>query len=182
MPPKPLFDVKTFEIEERANLVRSGRLEENGKYAIISHRWTDKEIKYSDFQDRKQEYKNRLGKPNEIDHTKEPGLAKIAWACSIAKDNDIPYVWIDTCCIDKSPRSDLYETQQAINSMFAWYKEADICYAFLLDVCDGKPEPCKALDSKYPNKRRARAGPLNRSEWFERVSPGTPCSSEPLVL
>jgi hypothetical protein len=37
---------------------------------------------------------------------------------------------MDTCCIDKTSTGD---TQEAINAMFRWYKEADICYAYLRD-------------------------------------------------
>ncbi|KAF5490645.1 putative transporter [Colletotrichum fructicola] len=41
------------------------------------------------------------------------------------------YIWIDTCCIDKTSSSELTE---AINSMWAWYRHAQICYAYLSDV------------------------------------------------
>jgi hypothetical protein len=41
------------------------------------------------------------------------------------------YAWIDTCCIDKSSSAELTE---AINSMFNWYKESAICFAFLSDL------------------------------------------------
>jgi hypothetical protein len=39
--------------------------------------------------------------------------------------------WIDTCCIDKTSSAELSE---AINSMFKWYGDAEICYAYLSDV------------------------------------------------
>jgi hypothetical protein len=56
------------------------------------------------------------------------------------------YVWIDTCCIDKTSSAEFTE---AINSMYRWYQKADICYAHLEDfVCqevfDGYPEVEKA--------------------------------------
>jgi hypothetical protein len=38
---------------------------------------------------------------------------------------------IDTCCIDKTNSSELSE---AINSMFAWYRRAAVCYAYLADA------------------------------------------------
>lgn len=41
------------------------------------------------------------------------------------------HLWIDTCCIDKANSTELSE---AINSMFRWYAEAEICYAYLSDV------------------------------------------------
>ncbi|KAE8363541.1 hypothetical protein BDV27DRAFT_129784 [Aspergillus caelatus] len=51
--------------------------------------------------------------------------------CSVARQMEYGYVWIDTCCIDKESSSGLSE---AINSMFAWYQEAEVCYAYLADV------------------------------------------------
>lgn len=41
------------------------------------------------------------------------------------------WVWVDTCCIDKTSSAELSE---AINSMFSWYKWATVCYAYLSDV------------------------------------------------
>jgi hypothetical protein len=41
------------------------------------------------------------------------------------------YIWIDTCCIDKSSSAELSE---AINSMYRWYEESRVCYAYLEDV------------------------------------------------
>ena len=41
---------------------------------------------------------------------------------------------VDTCCIDKSSSAELTES---INSMYRWYQEAAICYAYLFDVQSG---------------------------------------------
>jgi hypothetical protein len=41
------------------------------------------------------------------------------------------YKWIDSCCIDKSSSAELSE---AINSMYKWYANAQVCYAYLSDV------------------------------------------------
>jgi hypothetical protein len=49
----------------------------------------------------------------------------------IAKSPISDWVWIDSLCIDKASSSEL---QEAINSMFNWYVEAQLCYAFLSDV------------------------------------------------
>ena len=56
-------------------------------------------------------------------------------------------------CIDKRSSAELSE---AINSMFEWYEQAAICYAFLEDV-NGSMEP----DSRPPQK-------LVESRWFTR--------------
>jgi hypothetical protein len=47
------------------------------------------------------------------------------------KPDGLEYVWVDTCCIDKSSSAEL---TQAINSMFAWYQRANICLVYLSDV------------------------------------------------
>lgn len=99
---------------------RTLRLEEFfGKYpnyAILSHTWGRGEISYEDM-------KNRIGKNKE-------GYAKIIDCCKLALAEGYSYVWIDTCCIDKDSSADLSE---AINSMFAWYKDSAVCYAYLED-------------------------------------------------
>lgn len=48
--------------------------------------------------------------------------------------DDCEYLWIDTNCIKKS---DPLELNEAIASMFRWYREAGVCYAYLADVPDG---------------------------------------------
>jgi len=40
---------------------------------------------------------------------------------------------IDTCCIDKRSSAEL---SQAINSMYQWYENAKVCYAYLHNVSD----------------------------------------------
>ncbi|KAL8654061.1 MAG: hypothetical protein Q9210_001730 [Variospora velana] len=47
------------------------------------------------------------------------------------------YVWIDTCCIDKTSSAELSE---AINSMFRWYRNAEVCYAYMVDVDKANPQ------------------------------------------
>ena len=59
------------------------------------------------------------------------GFHKIVKSCNLASSQGISYVWIDTCCIDKSSNAELGE---AINSMYRYYKESKVCYAYLADV------------------------------------------------
>ena len=87
------------------------------KYAILSHRWGEKEVTFQDFETGKQQ--------------SWPGFVKISKCCSLAKSRGFDWVWIDTCCIDKKSSAELSE---AINSMFRWYAEAGECYAYLSDV------------------------------------------------
>ncbi|KAI1152223.1 hypothetical protein F4825DRAFT_327318 [Nemania diffusa] len=61
------------------------------------------------------------------------GFEKIKACCKVARENGLEWVWIDTCCIDKTSTAKLSE---AINSMFRWYQKATVCYAYLADVHD----------------------------------------------
>ena len=45
--------------------------------------------------------------------------------------NGFHLIWIDACCIDKTSSAELSE---AINSMYAWYASARVCYVYLADV------------------------------------------------
>ncbi|TBU30401.1 heterokaryon incompatibility protein-domain-containing protein, partial [Dichomitus squalens] len=100
-------------------------------YAILSHTWNQAEGE--------QTYKE---------------LKKIQkQACAFARANGIAFIWIDSCCIDKSSSSELSE---AINSMYSWYAGAVVCYAFLVDVPPG--EDPAAPDSRF-----------RESRWFERT-------------
>ncbi|KAK0609491.1 hypothetical protein B0T14DRAFT_344094 [Immersiella caudata] len=59
------------------------------------------------------------------------GWEKVRDSSQLAKSEGLDYTWIDTCCIDKSSS---VEFSKAINSMFQWYRDAAICYAYLGDV------------------------------------------------
>lgn len=59
------------------------------------------------------------------------GCSRIAQTVELAHRANIPYVWIDTCYIDKSSSAEL---SQAINSMYKWYQISKICYAFLANM------------------------------------------------
>lgn len=86
-------------------------------YAILSHTWGEEEVSYHDL--------------TNGDYANMKGYAKIKECCSIARSRNIAWVWIDTCCIDKASSAELTE---AINSMYRWYQQAKVCYAFLEDV------------------------------------------------
>jgi len=86
-------------------------------YAILSHTWEDSEIVYTDI-------------IRGINLKRDSRAEKILRCCRQACNDKLDYVWIDTCCINKSSSAEL---QEAINSMFAWYKSAKICYAYLSD-------------------------------------------------
>ena len=105
-----LINVRTIQLEEFGSGQRP-------KYAILSHRWASEEVTYQDMSQPK-----TFGKK---------GFAKIQSACWQARNKGLAYLWVDTCCIDKTSSSELTE---AINSMYRWYQDADICFAYLTDI------------------------------------------------
>ena len=110
-------------------------------YVILSHRWEDEEVSYKD-----------LTQPKE-DLSKLKGWTKLDSFCSSAEKDGWEWVWMDTCCIDKSSSAELSE---AINSMYQWYMEARFCIAYLADISVVKDETGM--------KRKQ----FHKSEWFER--------------
>ncbi|KAH7310280.1 putative vegetative incompatibility protein HET-E-1 [Rhexocercosporidium sp. MPI-PUGE-AT-0058] len=89
-------------------------------YAILSHTWgrgDDDEVTFKDL----------------VDGTGQDkiGFQKLRFCGCQAKDDDLHYFWVDTCCIDKSNNNEL---TTAINSMFRWYQDAARCYVYLSDV------------------------------------------------
>lgn len=92
-------------------------------YAILSHTWGRGEVLYNDV----------------INGTapQREAFQKVHDACLQARADGYDYIWIDTCCINKVSSAELSE---AINSMFAWYRDSNICYAFLNDLADDDHE------------------------------------------
>lgn len=71
-------------------------------YAILSHTWGDDEVSLQHFQ-------------NISFRSSRKGFSKIKSACQEARRQGLDYLWVDTCCIDKTSSAELSE---AINSMF----------------------------------------------------------------
>jgi hypothetical protein len=88
-------------------------------YAILSHTWGDDEVTLQEIESIAPELLQQ-----------RKGFAKIQDACRYARENGHNYIWIDTCCIDKTSSAELSET---IVSMFKWYQKSVVCYAFLVD-------------------------------------------------
>jgi hypothetical protein len=76
-------------------------------------------------------FATNLSGVKEEDLLKRQGYAKIVNAAKEAQNLGFQYIWIDTCCIDKSSSAEL---QEAINSMYRWYSDAEICIVYLEDV------------------------------------------------
>ncbi|KAG8668182.1 hypothetical protein FPOAC1_007559 [Fusarium poae] len=86
-------------------------------YAILSHTWDQEEVLFQD-----------IG----LESAKaKKGYNKLRNCCRVAEQNGFDYIWDDTCCIDKASSAELSE---AINSMYRYYQEANVCYVYLADV------------------------------------------------
>ena len=85
------------------------------------------------------------------------GYRKIWYTCKQAEKDGYKWVWVDTCCIDKRSSAELSE---AINSMYRWYENSRVCYAYLHDVPD-LSFPMERDKSRYPNSN-------GWPEWFSR--------------
>lgn len=109
-----LLNTQTIQLESF-----NGNEEDIPPYAILSHTWGTDEHTFQDVTQQPLEEIRRRG-----------AFYKVQECCAQARKNGYDYVWIDTCCIDKTSSAELSE---AINSMSKWYQQASICYAFLVD-------------------------------------------------
>jgi hypothetical protein len=116
-------------------------------YAILSHTWgaDTQEVTFKDLTD-------STGKS-------KAGYGKIRFCGEQAKRDGLQYFWVDTCSIDKSSSAEL---QEAINSMFRWYRNAAKCYVYLSDVST------PALDANDDSNWQTWESAFQKSRWFTR--------------
>ncbi|RYP22844.1 hypothetical protein DL765_001440 [Monosporascus sp. GIB2] len=100
-------------------------------YAILSHTWRDEEVSLADFTS------------NAVQSMR--GYYKIKECRSKAHSDGYDWAWVDTCCIDKTSSVGLSES---INSMFKWYEQAQVCYAYLDDMSSFTTGPGAKLGTK----------------------------------
>lgn len=153
-----LINTTTLELVEFQGQVPS--------YAILSHTWGEDEACLQDWKNTQTKgvlqiaYSTLLPRnsslpPPIIQEDPPVGYWKILEACVRARSDDFDWIWADTTNIDKTSSSELSE---AINSMYAWYRNADVCYAYLADVPAGvTDEDCWKLNSAF-----------RASRWFKR--------------
>ncbi|THU97112.1 HET-domain-containing protein [Dendrothele bispora CBS 962.96] len=123
-----LLNTKTYELEEF--------FVEIPLYAILSHTWDREEVTFQDIQD--------------LEIAKyRAGWLKIERACTHARKYDFEWIWIDSCCINKESSAELSE---AINSMYQYYEESEVCYVYLCDFTNSE------------NDESA----INQCRWFRR--------------
>ncbi|RCI12709.1 hypothetical protein L249_1253 [Ophiocordyceps polyrhachis-furcata BCC 54312] len=129
-----LLNVTTFRLEEFFD-------EGIPPYAILSHTWgkDEEEISFLDIEN---------GSLQKHRHWSR----KVQGLCEQAIKDQLGYVWLDTCCIDKRSSQKL---EEAINCMFQWYEKASVCYAYLSDVPPGDNPSCESSE-------------FYSSRWFKR--------------
>ncbi|KAH9889552.1 hypothetical protein C8Q73DRAFT_708063 [Cubamyces lactineus] len=124
-------------------------------YAILSHVWNGNEQKPPQSRFVKGQDRGKRGGPisRVIDRARHTPSPKLRGACKKAREDGFKWLWTDTDCIDTSNSAELSE---AINSMFVWYRDAVMCYAYLHDVPPNEdPHPPQSS--------------FRRSRWFRRT-------------
>jgi hypothetical protein len=121
------------------------------QYLILSHTWGNEEVTYQDMRFLQQCHalpyslnNNSILMPaleaaaglkisamDRIPVQARIGYEKILKTAKLAKEHELDYFWIDTCCIDKSSSAEL---QEAINSMYRWYQQSCLCAVYLEDA------------------------------------------------
>ncbi|TID26010.1 HET-domain-containing protein [Venturia nashicola] len=120
--------------------------EDRPPYTILSHTWGSDELTFKEM--------NKL-KPETRD---KAGYQKIFECAEVSKERGFEWTWIDTCCIDKRSSAELTE---AINSMFAWYRESAQCLVYLSDF---KAES----GSQGQSWTKDEGSDLGKCRWFSR--------------
>jgi hypothetical protein len=128
VPTMRLLNTASLELEEFTN-------NEIPQYAILSHTWENEEVSFQEMQQPSFDPTGGYSRP--IPTKEKAGYKKIKSACTIATQHSLKYIWINTCCIDKTSSAELTES---INSMYKWYQEAQICYVYLADVSTGNDD------------------------------------------
>lgn len=106
-----LINARTLQLEDYVGHVPP--------YVALSHTWGPEEVTFGEM---------TSGKDF---HFQKRGFSKITACCDMAQKYGYDFAWIDTCCIDKRSSAELTE---AINSMYKWYQQAHMCFAYLEDV------------------------------------------------
>ena len=120
-------------------------------YAILSHTWDIEEVTFENLRD-----------GTGVD---KRGWLKIEFCAEQAQRDGLDYIWVDTCCIDKTNSTEL---QGAINSMFRWYRNAERCYVYLyVPLASENLGPCLVLTRRLaPTSQHLRVA---GKRLFEKV-------------
>jgi hypothetical protein len=123
-------------------------------YAILSHTWGEQEITL-------QELGVVTANDKAVDSIKgKSGWKKIEIFCEVARGKGFDYAWVDTCCIDKTSSAEL---QEAINSMFRYYRDSKLCIVYMGDV-----RPSSGGQNYAAWKEQHLEREFKQSRWFQR--------------
>ncbi|KAI6167517.1 hypothetical protein EDD17DRAFT_1043735 [Pisolithus thermaeus] len=89
-------------------------------YTTLSHKWGTGEVSLRNIQGN-----------SVYDIDGGEGFAKLQNFCALTLRHGYTWAWSDTCCIDKESSSEL---QEAIGSMFSWYRDSALTIVHLSDV------------------------------------------------
>ncbi|KAF4496087.1 hypothetical protein FAGAP_7778 [Fusarium agapanthi] len=145
-----LINTQTYKLENFVNPPHP--------YSILSHTWEGVEVLFQDMES--------------LPYARsKAGWKKIQMTCEASRQANFSHTSIDTCCIDKRSSAELSE---AINSMFAWYQQSSVCYAYLSDLVF----PCSPVDTAMPKSDEGRQwadtafskleDELRACRWFTR--------------
>jgi hypothetical protein len=153
-----LLDTTTFELHSAApeDFKAQG-------YAILSHRWVGEEITFRQIERYSHELRNVASQQK-----MSPQLDKIRGACRTARQLGLSWIWIDNCCINKESTT---EEAESINSMFKWYRDAQVCITYLSDVGPGSTATnlAQSTDGGEVNYSVFQSLVSKKpSEWFSR--------------
>lgn len=141
-----LLSTKTFEVTPINE-------DEIPPYAILSHTWDKDEVTLQDMQGLGVKSLSTTSRNNIL--KAKPGLRKVLEAARLAAYEGHDWIWIDTCCIDKTSSAELSE---AINSMYRWYQNSEICYVYLADATEEV--------RRHPKRSFDKA--IRKSRWITR--------------
>jgi len=104
---------------------------------------------------------------------RKSGFIKVKKCCLQALRDGLEWVWVDTCCIDKTCSSELSET---INSMFKFYEQSIKCYAILSDISsdqwmkwvEAKVQDNHTQDQSAITPEQVAQFPIFSSRWWSR--------------
>lgn len=151
-----LINTHTFKLQF---FVSPDSKEVKGGYAILSHVWDEHEQTFQDLEIIHNAC-TALGK-----HPRDLVSQKIRRACELAASQGYEWLWIDTCCIDKTSSAELSE---AINSMYRYYSLAEVCYAYLKDVPTEESTKDESMEAESTETESTESSTFEESSWHTR--------------
>jgi hypothetical protein len=119
-------------------------------YVTLSHTWGKDEVSLQDLEAGRNDGRN---------------WTKIYRSSALARKLEYKYIWIDTCCIDKTSSAELSE---AINSMYQWYRRCGVCITYLEDVSPNLDEDEDEYHSTYTASQLLSYKTFPKARWFKR--------------